>query len=137
LRQSLAAGESGLEIALERRGCFAALDYDQIVILPFFAGSRKVRGARAKQSAVNLIAFEVHRRTVVAFGANLNAGRLGKVLKDLSRLAFGELRSVEIDAHIDAAIGGILRRDIERALDELISNEEGSSLMRFVSPCCP
>jgi hypothetical protein len=52
----------------------------------------------------------VHRRTVVAFAANLNAGRLGQVVKDRGRLAFGELRAIKINAHRDTPIGGASER---------------------------
>jgi hypothetical protein len=39
------------------------------------------------QLAVNLVALEVHGRAVFAFGADLDARRHGKILKDPSGLA--------------------------------------------------
>jgi hypothetical protein len=43
-RQSLAAGNSAIERALEGRRSFGALDDDQIIILLLFAGGREIRG---------------------------------------------------------------------------------------------
>jgi hypothetical protein len=52
----------------------------------------------------------VHRRAGVALDTYLNAGRLGKVPKNLRRLALGDLSAVEIDANLDATIGGARER---------------------------
>jgi len=67
---------------------------------------RKSRGTRAQQLGVDLIALEVHRRDVVAFGAYPNDRRFSYVFDDLRGLALGKLGAVGIDAE---------RRDRPRA----------------------
>jgi hypothetical protein len=49
-RQSLAAGKSPIEGALESRGGLCAFNHDQIIGLALEAGCGKVRGASALQS---------------------------------------------------------------------------------------
>lgn len=61
---------------------------------------------RAQQVAVDLVALEMHRRPMIAFRADLDAGRFSEIPKDLCRLAIGKLGAVEIDAHRDTSIGG-------------------------------
>jgi hypothetical protein len=65
----------------------------------------------------------MHRHPVVALGAYLDAGRLGKVLKDPCRLALGKLVAVEIDAHRDAAIGGARERLDDRPVSQDIGRK--------------
>jgi len=86
------------------------LDQDQIVVLPLDAGCGKVRGAGAQQRPVDLIALEVRRRGGCVLGQHLDARHLDEIIKDLRGLAFGKLGSIEIDANLDAAIGGACER---------------------------
>jgi hypothetical protein len=53
---------------------------------------------RAQHAAINLVAFEVHRRAFDAFDAYLDAGRFCEVIEDIGRLALAKLSAVEINA---------------------------------------
>ena len=50
------------------------------------------------------------RRGVLVLGPYLGAERLGEVMENLRGLALGKLSAVEIDATLDAAIGGASKR---------------------------
>jgi hypothetical protein len=58
-----------------------------------------------KQQPVNLVALKVHRRGGLVLGPYLDARRLCKVMKHFRGLTLGKLDAIEIDAHLDAAIG--------------------------------
>jgi hypothetical protein len=73
-RHNLASGKPVIESAFEACRYLGTLDHDQIIVLPLKTGCGKVRGARAQHSAVELVALEVHRCAVVAFGADLDGG---------------------------------------------------------------
>ena len=49
-------------------------------------------------------------------GPDFDAGRLGEVVEDFRWLALGKLGAVEIDAHLDAAIGGARERLHDRPI---------------------
>jgi hypothetical protein len=51
-RQSLAAGKSRIESALERRRSLGAFDHDQVIVLALEAGCGKVCGAGPQQQPV-------------------------------------------------------------------------------------
>ncbi len=63
-----------------------------------------------EKSAVDLVTLEVHRRGGLVLGPYLDARRLGKIPKDLRWRALGKPGAVEIDAHLDATIGGARER---------------------------
>src|SRR5664279_5498960 len=105
-RQGLASGKSRLKSTLERSRGPSALNHDQIIVLPLESRGRQIRGAGAQHSPIDLVALEVHRRAVVAFGAYLDGGRLGEVMKDLRVLALAKLGAVEVDANLDPTISG-------------------------------
>jgi hypothetical protein len=85
-------------------------NHDQIVILTLEAGRGKVRGTGAQQLPVDLIALEVHQGAPLVLDPCLDARRLGEVIEKPPGLALGELGAIEIDAHIDASIGGACER---------------------------
>jgi len=95
-RQCFAFSELRIEIAFEGRRRVSALDDDQVIVLPFQARRRKVRGASAQQAPVDLVALKVHWCTVAALGADLNAWRLSQLIENFRALALGKLVSVEI-----------------------------------------
>jgi len=109
-RQSFAAGKPRVEIAFEACRGHGAFNHDQIVILPLEPGCGKVRGAGTQEAPVDLVALEVHRGAGLVFDPNLDAGRFGEVIENFRSLALGELRAVEIDSHLDAAIGRACER---------------------------
>jgi hypothetical protein len=76
-----------------------AIDHDQIIVLALEAGRGKVRGTGAQQLAIDLVALEVHRRAVIAFGAYLDGWRLGEANNSPT-------------GHIDLFRDFILERDI-------------------------
>lgn len=80
--------------------------------LSALCANARCRGARAHDAAVDLVRLQMHRCAVVALGADLDARRVGEVLENIRWFAFGKLGSVEIDPHLDAAIG----RPCERLL---------------------
>jgi hypothetical protein len=82
-----------------------AFNHDQIIVLPLEARCRKVRGAGAQQPPVDLVALEVHQVATLALDRYLDARRLGEVIENLRGLALGKLSPIEIDAHLDTAIG--------------------------------
>lgn len=104
-RQCFAFSEPRIEIAFEGRRRVNALDDNKIIVLPFQARRRKVRGAGAQQSPVDLVAFEVHRRAGLVLDPYLDTRRLGEVIENRRGLALGKLGAVEIDADMDATIG--------------------------------
>jgi hypothetical protein len=106
----LGSSELRIEIAFEGRRRVNALDDNKIIVLPFQARRRKVRGAGAQQSPVDLVAFEVHRRAGLALDPYLDTRRLGEVKEDLCRLALGKLGAVEIDTDRNTAIDGARER---------------------------
>jgi hypothetical protein len=116
-RQCFAFSELRIEIAFEGRRRVNALDDNKIIVLPFQARRRKVRGAGAQQSPVDLVAFEVH-----------DTRRLGEVIESRRELALGKLGAVEIDADMDATIGGAreslqdwpVRQDVGRHVDFML-----------------
>jgi hypothetical protein len=79
-RKCFAFSEFRIEVAFEGRRRVSALDDNKIVVLPFQAGGRKVRGAGAQQSPVDLVALEMHQRTGLMFDSYLDARRLGESL---------------------------------------------------------
>ena len=109
-RQCFAFSEPRIEIAFEGRRRVNALDDNKIIVLPFQARRRKVRGAGAQQSPVDLVAFEVHRRAGLVLDPYLDTRRLGEVIENRRGLALGKLGAIEIDAECNAAIGSARER---------------------------
>ena len=58
----------------------------------------------------------MHRRGGLVLGPDLDAGRLGEVVEDFRECALGKLGAIEIDAHLDAAIGGARQRLHDRPI---------------------
>jgi hypothetical protein len=52
----------------------------------------------------------MHRGAGLVFDPNLDAWRLGEVIENLCWRALGKLGAIEIDSHLDAAIGGARER---------------------------
>jgi hypothetical protein len=74
--QRLAAGKPRIKIAFEACSRPGALNHDQIIVLTLEARRGKVRGTGAQNTAVNLLAFQVHR-CFVALGPDLDARGCG------------------------------------------------------------
>ena len=90
-RQSFAAGKLRIKIAFEACRRPGTFNHYHVIVLPFQSRRGKVRGAGAQQSAVDLVALEVHRIAGLVLGPYLDAWRLGEVIENLRGLALGEL----------------------------------------------
>ena len=90
-RQSFAAGKLRIKIAFEACRRLGTFNHDQSLSCRFSPDAEKFAAPVRSNSAVDLIALEVHRIAGLVLGPYLDAWRLGEVIENLRGLALGEL----------------------------------------------